>query len=588
MTTKKGIGSSGLRERQNGNVTMAKITRSLRRDTHKTYNTVKVIGYVQDVDRAAMFAKLRFICHDGERRERLLPRGHLRLRGEIREILDPHGVNYGEGDLDRIVSAHTIDSTKVKYGYSQVGWRPSGRFGMPGRVIHENGHELEFMPADDDNPLAAFEERAGDLKSWNEVAVPAIAGSSFAIMSVGVPFGAAVFRFSSTTEGVTFAFSGDSGVGKTSCCVAAQAVMGSPERHLLPSWDGSRAGLKDLLGHVRDFALVIDDTSRDNLPPGQRLQFWADIGHAIAGGGKRNLARSYQAQLGAPVIRRPIVALTSGEISPEELAKLTGETVMGGVRARFIDIPVPPKDEGGAFDLAVKDTLPGDVEATAHAAAQTQQDALADTHGVAFGPFLDYLEAHYSALPRRVRKIEASFVKAVKRARKGDGKAPNLRIARKFGLVLAGLILAIKAGALAITPAAARRAVRVCFDAATRRQDQDQLKRNQDVRALKTVLRDRDRVPLLKTGQRPGKADLGFLRDLNGARVGYMRADQIGDALDLDAAGVRDLVGHLARRRKLLPGTGGDRTRPVKVGDRQIRHYAFPASFFAKPKSRSE
>jgi hypothetical protein len=559
-------------------------TQSKHKGRTSVVRKTRVVGYIRDVDRGATWGILRFTRHDGTRGERFLPRGDLRLPGKIRAVLDPEGVNYDKTDLKRIVKAHEIDNAKVTYRYSDLGWRPSGRFGFPGRTIHEDGHDLALMPTDDDTLFGAFQKRAGDLQAWNDDAVPAIAASSFALFAAGVIFAGGLFRFSNNTEGVTFAFSGDEGVGKTSCCVAAQAVMGDPDRHLLPSWDASRTGFKDLLSDVRDFALIIDDTSRDSLPPAERLRFWADIGHAIAGGGKRNVARAYQAQHGPAITRRPTVALTSGEIAPDELARLTGGTVMGGVRVRFINIPVPPKKDGGVFDIAVEGTDAADIGETALVAAETLQAAIAKTHGVAFGPFIDFLETNYADLPHRVRKIEAAFVKAVKNARKGKGSGSNLRIARKFGLVLAGLILAIKAGSLAISPALARQAVHVCFDAAMRRQDRDRVKRTRDARALKEVLRDPEQVPRLKRGQEPKSADLGFRRELNGVEVGFMRADQIGRALNLDDAGVRDLVAHLAKRGKLMPGTGGDRTRPVKVGARQIRHYVFRPAFFAKPK----
>lgn len=546
--------------------------------------TAEVSGYVQDVDRAVMWGRVQFTRHDGTTGERLVPRGELRMHGKIRDVLDPQGVNYFDRDLDRIVAAHTIDSAKVKYGYSDVGWRASRRFGLPGRVIHEDGHDLEIMPIPEDGPLAVYQQHAGDLKAWNEDTVPAIAASSFAAFSVGVAFAGPLLRFSSATEGVTFAFSGEEGVGKTTCCVAAQAVMGNPDRHLLPSWDASRAGVKDLLGDLCDVAWIIDDTSRDSLPAAERLRFWTDVGHAIAGGGKRNVARSYQAQHGATAVRRPAMALTSGEIAPDELAKLTGAPVMGGVKVRFVDIPLPPKADGGAFDLAVKDADPAAITGLAFTAAENLQAALTATYGVAFNPFLDYLESRYEELPDLVRRIESSFVKNVKKARKPNAPALNRRVARKFGLVQAGLYLAIEAGSLDITRVQARRAVRVCYNAAMKRARRDKKARSAQVRILKAVLRDPEQVPRLDRGQDPTRTNLGFRRKLNGAEIGYMRADQIGDALELDEGGVRALVAYLSDRGRLLPGTGGDRTRPVLVAGRPVRHYAFPESFFAKRK----
>jgi hypothetical protein len=266
---------------------------------------------------------------------------------------------------------------------------------------------------------------------------------------------------------------------------------------------------------------------------------------------------------------------------------MSGGTVMGGAAARYINIPVPKRAAGGVFDIAVEGVVGTEILPTAFAAAEDLRKARGANWGLSFPVHRDYLEKHHASLPKRVRRIEDRFVDTVQRIKPGEATAADLRIARKFGLVLAGLTLAVKAGAVTFTQKEVKAAVRQCFSAAVSHLDQAAQVLATRIKTLRGIVRDREKFPRLDKGQIPPVGALGFRRKKGGVEHAYMRADQVGRALRIIADHeVADLVQSLVDKGKIIPDAGGDKTRPVKIAGKPIRHYVFAPAFLKKTAKR--
>jgi hypothetical protein len=512
--------------------------------------------------------------YDGEIRIELIDRALLRKNAELQAFLDARPINFGEDDIAKLRGAHEIDARKTELVASRSGWRPSGKsFAWPGIIIKDGDRTLSFA-CEARGLLERNLASRGDLDQWLSDVCPAIAKSSFAIFAQGVVYAAPLQRFSRAPEGALFAFTGKSGSGKTGICVAAQAVMGNPDRQLMPSWDMTEAGARDFLAEVRHFAAIIDDTSRDGRTNAQRLAFSSYLGHILSGGGGKRRAKAYEAAQGPAVAREPALGLTSGEVSPDELAALTGDSVLGGARVRFIDIPVPPPAKGGVFDQIFVGKAGGKTVGAGRRAAKDLERAVEECHGVAFPIYLDHLTSNVDGLEAKVRRIEARFVRVQEKRRRGASSS-DLRIAEKFGLVLAGLEQAIEAGVLPLTHKQAKRSVRLCFKAVMKGQDCQRRLLSRKIRQLRKVLGDPIQAPVMATGPADA-ANVAFRRFENGRYVAYMKLEKLGPLLNLDADGVDRLLREMLRRRRIERGIGDVFTRPVPFpGRRSIPHLVF-------------
>jgi len=555
------------------------VTFKLKRRRHN----VEVVGHVHDVDKDAVFARLRLVGYDGRVWTENVSRTLLREKAKLGNFLDPKGVNFDDDDLTRLRADHTIVRSKTERVASLPGWRSSGTdYAWPGRTVRDHGKTLKFH-VDPGGLLAQTQGSRGDLETWLADVCPAVAASNFGIFALGVVFAGPLLRFSKAPEGAFFAFTGDSGAGKTGICMAAQAIMGSPERHLNPSWDLSAAGAKDLLSEVRHFTFIIDDTSRDGLPDRQRLDFLGAVAHALGGGGRRRLAKAYEEKQAAAPVRDPALGLTSGEFSQDELAKLTGGAVRGGVAVRLIDIPVPPPDRGGVFDRAVEGKSRHKVVPAGREAAKRQERVVKRTYGVAFPVYRDHLTANVATLETAVQKIELKFVRKQKKRRLAASSS-DLRIAEKCGLVLAGLELAIAAGVVPFSRAEVSHAVQVVFDAVMSGRDAAKSEVSRQIRQLRRLLQDDAQTPVLKAGETADRA-VAFRKAVDSQKVAYMKPKNLGVALELDAPAVDQLLRELARTGNLRVGADGGFTRPVKLRGKPVRHLVFtPAMLKAKKK----
>jgi hypothetical protein len=535
---------------------------------------IKGVRHIHDVDKNRVQAEVRMVNYDGEVQTELIDRALL-LKGEreLQAYFATRPLTVDKTDLAKLRAAHKLDESNTERVASRPGWRPSGKaFAWPERPIQEKNRTLGFH-YEPGSLLEANSVSRGDLDEWLTVVCPAVAKSSYAIFAQGVVFAGPLLPFSCAPEGALFSFTGESGAGKSGICVAAQAIMGDPDPMLIPSWDLTLAGFTDLISEVRHFTFIIDDTSRDERTEKQRLELTSLVGHQLGGGGRRRLAKAYEKAQGAAPVRSPAFGLTSSEISPDELAALTGGAVLGGARVRFIPVPVPLPSKGGVFDKAVAGLKGRKVLRAGRRAAKEQEKVVRHCHGVAFRPYLDHLTARRPDLDKVVQSVEAAFVRD--QEKRGRAKtSSHLRIAEKFGLVLAALELAIEAGVVPYTRKQVRRAVKVCFRAAVRGQDSQRRFLAKKIRQLRAVLADPSQTPVMAIGPAPGNA--AFRRLENGRHVTLMRQEMLAPRLDLDADGVKQLLKEMLRRKLIEPGINDPYKRPVAFsGRRSIQHLVF-------------
>ena len=149
------------------------------------------------------------------------------------------------------------------------------------------------------------------------------------------------------TETAVFNLSGESSSGKSSVCLAAISLGGSPER--AGTLDFSPRGLAELASDSNDLALVLDDTEKAEDGPGVLVRALKGVIHTVPGGRSKIISRGAD-QSRFPQLRWSTFGLSS---SPRPIAQIAAENhweMSPGDKVRLFDISVPGPAKGGIFD----------------------------------------------------------------------------------------------------------------------------------------------------------------------------------------------------------------------------------------------
>jgi hypothetical protein len=153
--------------------------------------------------------------------------------------------------------------------------------------------------------------------------------------------------------------------------------------------------------------------------------------------------------------------LTTGEYSLEEMAREAKIARLPGDLARYIDLPVPPPEKGGIFDLPGDDIE--DIAEWARKLAEAVERTMRLNCGVAFPRFIEYVVRNRKAVLARFAALAERFVNKL---------APpdpwERRFALKFGYDYAGAVIAIEAGVLPCDERHARRSIAKLYRVARR------------------------------------------------------------------------------------------------------------------------
>lgn len=531
------------------------------------------VVHLHDLDDEVVTSLLMFHQHDGTLVRKALPRDELAEPKKVNGLLARSGANIAPQTKSDLEPLQTMTAANTRYQRSRPGWVPGGRYAWPLRIHREAGRRVGFPDGDaarrNFGPLF-LRKRLTFL--WRGSVGRRALTSSYMIVAIGSVLAGPLMRFSGLQEGFILNFVGPSGTGKSLCLIAAQSIVGRARRSDLWSWDMSTAGLEQLAHLSDDLTLVIDDTERDRTSGAQRAQGQRAAAFMVAGGGRRVRAKTYEQAHGTPKPRQPLIVLSSGERSFAETARAGEEFVTAGATVRSIDVPVPGAAQGGVFDR-----LPAGTMTTDH--AQQLEQAIAREFGSPFQLYLQHLEAAHGDLPERVGSLVSSFVTDWTSSIGREPSSSELRVAQKFGLILAGLIIGREARAFQCPPTLAFAAVTTCLNGHLRHRNQPDPALQTAVEDLRAALRDGQRTPILGRGDRPPANAVGFKRREDGKLIGIMTGAQIGAVVGWAQNELARLLDELDGRGALESGQGA-RTRPVKVAGSPVRCYLIRQSFW--------
>jgi hypothetical protein len=346
---------------------------------------------------------------------------------------------------------------------TSTGFIDRNTFVTHGEIIRADGTRVA-RPRLDGADIRAFVDVAGTTEGARASVLKLARYSTYLAFAIGVELAACLPSYMKLrrngkgeslipiSETAAFNFSGKSSSGKSSACLAAVSLAGSPAR--AGGLDVSRRGLAETASDSNDLALVLDDTEKGEDGPGAFVRTIKSVVHMIPSGRSKIISRGVD-QARFPQLRWTVFALTSSPLPIPRLAAENRWLMSPGDKVRLFDIAVPSPAWGGIFDR-IKGSPAKRAKRSIKLIAKLQH-GYTNHHGHTFVEWAMYLMAKDRS--QQILQLVNKFIDHV-RAR---GNGWEVRFATKFGLVYAAMQIASDAGLLPWQPILALKVATKCY-----------------------------------------------------------------------------------------------------------------------------
>ena len=351
----------------------------------------------------------------------------------------------------------------------------------------------------------------GTLEAWKgRVAKKASLSTSLtAILAAAF---AAPLKRPSGLQNFTLHLFGRTRVGKTTELIAAMSVFGFGNESDLPNWNATELRLLEGAAAFGDIVFPVNEVGAKKGRRAHAYEGLRDLYAQYAEGSDRERHSSHTKDLAR---RFNGICVSTAEHSIAEYAALAGEVRDEGELFRAIDVKAIRAGKTTIFDLA-----PPDLDQ--RVALQELRRALAECHGTAWTSYIEYLiEMGPREVKRRTLALIKEFVDHMPAAAH-DGVINQM--AKHFGLLYAGAILAIESGVLPWTKNHVQKALTRAFsDTVESSKQANPLAMGLDI--LKTNLADKvvERKPSSTFGV---KDHAGYWMRIGGKKVFVVHAHQ--------------------------------------------------------------
>ena len=374
--------------------------------------------------------------------------------------------------------------------------------------------------------------RKGNASKWRDGLRGACLASSYLSFAIGIAYGAPLLAVLGEDEGAIFNFHGESSTGKSLLGRACQSVFARARKNDVATYNLSGPGLDQLCFARNDLVIVLDEEGTAEGNRQKRREDIRKIAFTVPGGRGRIIDKNYrrEREMVEPTWR--LLAISSGESPLED--KAVGNVRAAGERVRHADIRVRKREKNGIFDR-LEGTAKDRKSAAAHAAAV--EATLADNYGVALEPHLVALiQTDLNQLEARARSLVDDFVREVG----ADTDAWERRFARKFGIVLAGMVLAAKRDLAPWTVDHAQQSVKRIYRIARRSVKTTEEAASDVLQKLGDAGAQKGCIPKLPEGKK-------LPSEYQGKAIGFRRTHRtLGAIVALDPKRLEEMVGSSA------------------------------------------
>lgn len=422
-----------------------KCTKKPGADAPKASSVVK-IAQLTDEATGEVYDRFQALTTLGNYAEVNVPRDKSESVGEVIKALRKYGAHLSRKHDEQIVQ-DAINSEPREYirHTGKPGWYDDKQ-----TVYVRNTNVIGSVPgveiirpplARKGEPAQIAFSQAGSVADWiKEVAMPA-RWSSRLILALGIAFGAPLLRVIGYQSFGINLF-GRPKSGKSTAQVVTGSVVGLGTEASLPSFNTTDNAPFQIANQCNDGPAPINEAALLGSNPYARL---GPLTYALCEG--KDKARLSGNRYATDVAHSgwSIIFLMSSERSIEELALQAGQSRQGGEIARCLDIPAIRGRNKTIFDRRPRGMSD---EVFAKRSEQRLLDLRAScerNHGVVFDNYIRHLIAMGDDLKPQIEALVDFFVKRLS-LEGADGATKHA--AKNFGVLYAGLCLAIKAGIL--------------------------------------------------------------------------------------------------------------------------------------------
>lgn len=370
-----------------------------------------------------------------------------KLLDEVANYLPVYPAHVGDFDGDQIAFLRDLIKSRAKIEIvpSRTGFLDRHTFVTCSEMVHSDGSRVP-RPTVDNPDILASRDVKGTLEGSKTEVLELARNSTCLGFAMGVALAAPLptyLRLCGEATGesaeillpetAVFNFSGPSSSGKSSACLAAVSLAGSPER--AGSFDFSRRGLAEMANDSNDLVVVTDDTEKGEDGPGALVKPLKSIVHMVPGGRSKTISKGVD-PIRFPELRWSTLGLCSSPKPISDLARGAGWVMSAGDKVRLFDIRVPGPKKGGIFDR-----LPGsplDRAKNSIKMIRKLQRGYSTHCGHVIPEWTVYLMRKDRS--RRIVELANWFIDHVGARRDGW----EVRFARKFGVVFAAMTLGVR------------------------------------------------------------------------------------------------------------------------------------------------
>lgn len=437
------------------------------KDLHPICGSLKLVAHIKTLESTNVFIKLKLRDVTGSYVSILVAPSEFNYPARLIDRL----VDCGWSVYDKAATSLMLSEIYRFYPPSRTVWqttRPGWHQVFPGHPFVYASNKRTFKSAENVSNLlladgvdAGF-DIAGDVDTWNESIGHLCIGNSWLQFGVSVALASLMLRFSGLPN-FGFLIAGNSKTGKTITMKVAASSFGANSYVL--NWNATVNAL-DLMAKSRTDALLI----LDELAEGDAKAVSEAVYRLMNGASKQRMGAD-----GELVGRTPFVGLilASGEVDLRQHLKQSGIDVKPGQLVRLITVPVP--EDGGVFA-----TLHG--HATGPELGATIAQATTKEFGSLVPAFLEHLVQKQDEL---LKTIPLKIRNAANRLLGFLDEIPDRGIydsvAQSFALVAIAGELAISNKLLAWEKSDVNKAVKKCFVAWAKHEQQHKSYSDRDV-----------------------------------------------------------------------------------------------------------
>jgi hypothetical protein len=385
----------------------------------------------------------------------------------------------------------------------RTGFIDAATFVTHTEILHADGTRTP-VPRNNDPAAHAFVDTKGTLRGTTDLVLKLANESTYLAFGIGVALAALLPSYVSlrrvgdddlaplVRETAAFNLSGTSSSGKSSVCLAAMTLAGSPDR--AGSLDFSRRGLAEMASDSNDLLLVLDDTEKAEDGSGALVGTLKSLVHVVPGGRSRNISRGADKY---PPLRWSTFALSSSPRSVPWLARQNRWKMTAGDKVRLFNISVPGPGKGGIFDRM--DCKPGDRAKRSVELVSKLERGYSNHCGHVIPAWVLYLMAKDRSA-KIIKRVNA-FIEHVE----ARGHGWEVRFAQKFGVVYAAMMMGIDAGLLPWPRSLPRKVATKCYRKARNAAKTDQERAAEAARKLHHLIKKRGRLVDASNGNRAGR-----------------------------------------------------------------------------------